>query len=114
MTYRRSKNLDFTPLYFLITREAGRIVISVIKQTTNAKEQAMQLTSNQFYGGLNRRFEKRVALLVGFGFKYRIVVPGVAVLERRPFWKDQAIAAAEVMHACKRSWQDQLERLLRH
>ncbi len=31
------------------------------------------LTSNQFYGGMNRRFDNRAALLRRFGFQYEIL-----------------------------------------
>jgi hypothetical protein len=74
------------------------------------------VTSNAFYGGLNRRFEKRAALLRRFGFTYaRVEVP-----ERGPFkgscvglfvrsrHRQQVITAAEVMHACGRAWRDAL------
>jgi hypothetical protein len=66
------------------------------------------LTSNQLYGGLNRRFEKRAALLRKAGFRYCIIVPGVAgfvhknAMSREHFptkWGKSVIPAATVHHA---------------
>lgn len=79
------------------------------------------ITSNQRYGGLNRRFEKRAALLRRFGFVYIVANIGeeknaatFGVFTRTPFWRSQAITAAEVMHADRQVWIDELSRFLRH
>lgn len=80
------------------------------------------LTSNQHYGGLNRRFDKRAALLRKLGYKYvAINVKAVAGIEtnsrdsaaffvrfRRP-----SISAAVLHFADKRSWLDVLRSALR-
>ena len=68
------------------------------------RKSVSDLTSNQYYGGLNRRFERRAAVLRRFGFKYRCVAEGVAVFDRARFVKVQTITAAEVMHADGRAW----------
>lgn len=65
----------------------------------------VNITSNQFYSGLNRRFDRRCRLLVQCGFRSRIVCEGVAVFTRRhPFRynHEQNIAASEVMNASHR------------
>jgi hypothetical protein len=71
-----------------------------------------QLTSNQFYAGINRRFDRRAALLRKSGFSYRAVCPGVAVFTRVRYGKETNVAAATVLHADKRVWTDTLETAL--
>jgi hypothetical protein len=71
------------------------------------------LTSNQHYGGLNKRFERRAALLRRFGFQYRILAPGVATFYRRPYHREYNVPAAAVLHADNRSWLDILDTLLK-
>lgn len=66
----------------------------------------MQLTSNQHYRGLNRRFDRRAALLSRFGFKYRQVAQGLAAFTRVRFGREMNIAAPVLMHADNRTWQD--------
>lgn len=71
------------------------------------------LTSNQHYGGLNRRFDKRARLLKRFGWTYECVLPyRVGVFVRSRYHKTQAIAASGVMNMCRRNWQDLLGREL--
>jgi len=72
------------------------------------------LTTNQFYGGLNRRFEQRASLLRRMGFKYIAVADGVAAFTRSLYFRNHCIAAATVMHADRRSWLDVLASNLRY
>jgi hypothetical protein len=73
------------------------------------------LTSNQYYGGLNRRFERRAALLRRLGFTYqRIEGMPVAVFGRGYLGKSQAIPAAVLHHADNRAWFEELARTLKH
>lgn len=72
------------------------------------------LTSNQFYGGLNRRFERRRRLLSRVGWIYkRVDELGIAVFvptkdPRRP----QALPAAFVLTAPNRLFADALAQRL--
>ncbi len=74
------------------------------------------LPSNQFYSGLNRRFERRAKLLRRFGFKYRAVRLGaydrdgtIGVFTRRAWTgKAPAIQAASVIYAPARAWNEEL------
>jgi hypothetical protein len=74
-----------------------------------------ELTSNQFYGGLNRRFTNRSAILRSCGFKYVQVCKNLAAFTRGdPDFNDyKVIPAAEVAHADSRSWRDLLATTLR-
>lgn len=78
-----------------------------------------QLTSNQYYGGLNRRFDKRIRLLHRFGFRYRIDKIGTetfGVLYRKnPFnpHREQCILASELLHSHNRVFRDELRAVLR-
>jgi hypothetical protein len=75
---------------------------------------AAQLTSNQYYRGLNRRFEKRSRLLRRIGYRYQIIPiradlpksPTTAVFVSR--YGSRVISASEVMHADTRAWRDEL------
>jgi tryptophanase len=80
------------------------------------------LTSNQYYGGLNKRFDKRAALLRRFGFSYQRPAhacrPGESVsvgvfvrAGRRRDW--DAIPAATLLHADNRAWRDTLKDYLK-
>lgn len=67
------------------------------------------LTSNQFYGGLNRRFDKRVALLARFGFKSVVNEFGAFMVRSRgPGFKQVAIANSAILHCSQRAWLDKL------
>lgn len=79
------------------------------------RKSTADLTSNQFYGGLNRRFEKRAALLRRFGFAYTRTgwtdAHGKTLplaLFTRNRYRGQVIAASEVLHACNRVWRETL------
>jgi len=66
-----------------------------------ARKKISELTSNQYYSGLNRRFDKRAKLLVGFGFKYVQLAPQIAAFVRPcPYLynRQQIILAANVSH----------------
>lgn len=71
-----------------------------------------KLTSNQLYGGMNRRFEKRSKMLAKFGFKYKIVVKGIAAFIH-PRSDRSTVAAAEVMHSNNQCWIDTLRSILK-
>ena len=68
------------------------------------------LTSNQHYGGLRRRFEKRSRRLRSLGFRYQQVEGmNMAVFaRRRSSRKLAAIPVAVLHHADNRSWIDTL------
>lgn len=73
------------------------------------------LTSNEYYGGLNRRFEKRANLLRKLGWKYeRLEKYNCAVFVRNSYHKGRTIAAGTVMNADRRVWNDTLARELNH
>ena len=65
------------------------------------------MTNNQYYGGLNRRFEKRASLLRRLGWKYELseLYP-VALFVRRARYsqKLRAIPAAILHYADNRAW----------
>jgi len=72
-----------------------------------------QLTSKQYYHGLNRRFVKRAAQLHRFGFRYQRTELGFAVFTREPrgYWPRSHVSTipAEVLHhASNRAWIDRL------
>ena len=64
------------------------------------------LTNNQYYGGLNRRFDKRARRLLARGFRYQQVEGmNMAVFaRRRSSRKLAAIPAAVLHHADNRRW----------
>ena len=67
------------------------------------------LTSNQLYGGLNRRFDRRASLLCRLGFKYVAIAEKIAAFQRAyPFGRSAIIPAAMVMHATNACWRDHL------
>lgn len=71
------------------------------------------MTSNQYYGALNRRFDKRARFLIKLGFAYSVLPEtNIAVFSRpRPF-RFNGIAASAVMLAPPRVWRDKLPGLL--
>jgi len=74
------------------------------------------LTSNQRYGGLNNRFDKRAKLLHRLGYKYiRIEEFGMAVFVRPLEYehKRTSIIASDLHHADSDMWIDILKRSLR-
>lgn len=68
----------------------------------------LAVTSNQYYGGINRRFDKRCRLLLSFGFKYERPKDLDFAIFRRPkrFGKVCTIAATEVMNVPNRVWRE--------
>ena len=74
-----------------------------------------QLTSNQYYGAMNKRFNTRAAKLYAMGYRYRIICKGVAAFTyREGSYSERNIAAAEVMHAHNRGWREVLATAGRH
>ena len=74
------------------------------------------LSSNQYYGGLNRRFDQRAKRLASVGYRYeRIEAYGIAVFCRNTDYerKLRTIPASAVMHADRRSWIDLLKQNLK-
>ena len=69
-----------------------------------------ELTSNQYYGGLNRRFDKRIRLIRKFGF---VGVPRQPFYARRVFGTDQTIHCSVLLHSHNRVFHDKLRELLR-
>ncbi len=82
-----------------------------------------KLSSNQYYGGKRRRFQRRAELLKRLGFTYenprvalyegKEVDCPVAVFIRRKYGKVFAIPAVALHHADKRAWFDLLYTNLR-
>lgn len=73
------------------------------------------LTSNQFYGGMNRRWENRRRLLEKFGFQYvRTEFDTVVFARKVPHrTKWETLPTEFVMHANNRSWLDKLSYTLK-
>lgn len=73
-----------------------------------------EMSSNEFYGFLNQRFDSREQLLIALGFK-RTTVPGLnmAVYTRERHGRVYAVAAATLSHAMDRAWKDILEEITR-
>lgn len=69
------------------------------------------MTSNQRYGGLNRRFDRRATQLFKAGFHYeRIDNLGFAVFTKKIDFqrKTQSIHAQTLLYASKFDWHDVL------
>lgn len=64
----------------------------------------MQLSSHEYYHGLNRRFDKRVERLQHLGFKYDKQAPG---MRNGPFER-HLLTNTFIMHADRRAWTDRL------
>lgn len=66
------------------------------------------LTSNQYYGGMNRRFDKRTARLSKLGFKYVANDFGAFFVKEVPFWvnkgKPIVISVAAIHGYDNRMW----------
>lgn len=76
------------------------------------------LTSNQFYAGLNRRFDKRAAKLRKMGFKASTFeIPGTrqtyGVFLRGQPGRMESVLTSLVMNATNRVFNDELARLRR-
>ena len=65
-----------------------------------------ELTSQQYYGGLNKRFDKRCALLVRAGFRWDGEIPGFR--HPRFCYRNTLITTTFIMHSSKRAWLDSL------
>jgi hypothetical protein len=71
-----------------------------------------RLSSNQFYGGLNRRFDSRARRLASLGYRYTCS-PFGAVFVRGSLWRLESIPAGLVMHADNRAFIDALRSPMR-
>jgi hypothetical protein len=72
------------------------------------------LTSNQYYRGLNRRFERRASLLRRRGSRYQIVQIGADKRSTTGIMARGArvVSASAIMHADRRAWLELLPSLL--
>jgi hypothetical protein len=70
------------------------------------------MTSNQYYGGINKRFDRRAKLLLTLGFKYTSV-EGMAFFCRSDLLKNRNITASAVLYANNMVWRDKLSATLR-
>lgn len=72
------------------------------------------LTDNQYYGGLNRRFDKRFALLYRCGFKRHSEFPELLIRPNGANPKSaNRITTDSVLLSTNRVWYDLLGRILR-
>ena len=71
-----------------------------------------RFTSNQFYGGLNRRFDRRARLLHRLGYRY-MGTPFGAVFVRGAAFRVESIPAGVVMHADNRAFLDSIRSPMR-
>ena len=62
-----------------------------------------EVTSNQYYGGLNRRFDRRFRLLRRLGYKYTGTVYG-GMFVKDSYFKVTSIPASVVMIATNRDF----------
>lgn len=63
------------------------------------------ITSNQYYGALNRRFDKRACLLRSLGYKYRATeFGGMFIKQQSKHWQTTSIPASVVMVALNRDF----------
>ena len=69
------------------------------------------MTKNQYYSGLNKRYDSRVSVLFGLGFRQETNEFGVFWTRKRNGKRD-IIAAAKALHADKRAWIDELAQKL--
>ncbi len=66
------------------------------------------LTSNQYYNGLNRRFDARVRRILGMGFAYN---PDAKTYFRRNKWNCKSrygLTLSQIMHCDHRAWNEEL------
>ena len=67
------------------------------------------ITSNQYYGGLNRRFDRRAQLLRKLGYKYTGTVYGAMFIKQQSkHWQTTSIPASVVMVAINRDFHQTL------
>jgi len=69
-----------------------------------------ELTSNQYYAGLNRRFDKRMRLLAFMGYDMRRNEHNCYTKQLQENWHGRiaSINASFIMHADKRAFLDEL------
>jgi hypothetical protein len=73
-------------------------------------------TDNQFYRGLNRRFDRRMKFLHRLGFRYQIIAQPLdprstyGVVTRQRHNRVQVIPAATILTATPRVWIDMVLR----
>lgn len=73
------------------------------------------VSSNAFYGALNRRFDRRVAFLRQFGFRgLPHFNSGMRRTDPLNPNRQQDVPHAIIMHACNRVWRDTLAWLFYH
>jgi hypothetical protein len=73
------------------------------------------MTSNQYYGGRNNRFDKRANQLRRAGWVYtRIVEYGIAVFTRKRYGRVRTIPAMVVSYANRKDWLEILANNLIH
>lgn len=65
------------------------------------------LTTNQYYGGLNRRFDKRIARLVCLGFR-QVTNEFGCFMVRTKYARTQSLSQSLVMYADQRAYFDRL------
>jgi V8-like Glu-specific endopeptidase len=75
------------------------------------------MTSNEYYGGLNDRFELRASVLLKAGYAYKVIeIPtptGITGTTGVFIRRRDVISAGTVMHAEGRAWEDELARVNR-
>lgn len=76
----------------------------------------MTPTTNQYYSGLNRRFDRRAEQLLKLGFKYRCLEVArkcnYAFFIKNDGWKDRAIDASTVLNSTNVVYRAFLQRIL--
>lgn len=71
------------------------------------------MSSNEFYGELNARFDERASFLRDKGYKYETIpVIKIAVFTKNRYGKVHTIAAGCVLNACERVWADTIPTLI--
>jgi hypothetical protein len=82
----------------------------------HTRKSLADLTSNEYWGGLNRRFDRRISILAKCGIRN---VGGTGWASRREVWTDGqrkpywVMSAQFVMHADHRAWNELLADLVR-
>lgn len=71
-----------------------------------------EISSNQWYGAINRRFDRRARLLSRLGYKYT-GTPFGAMFVRSRFCRIESIAAGVVMNAHNRAFVDAIRSPMR-
>jgi len=74
------------------------------------------MTSNEYYGLVNKRTDERIGVLRALGFTYERAegLPVAVMVKRRPYFKEPlAVPVAFLGAADDRAWLDRLEELKR-